>query len=60
MEITDYDRRKFESISGLIGLSIDNTSEQHTLLNIRLGMFNKIQDLNKLSRDHTKQGESIS
>lgn len=42
-EITKYDKQKFEAIQGLIGLAIDNTSEQHSVLNIRLGIFERMR-----------------
>lgn len=43
-----------------MGLSIDNTSEHHALVNIRLGVISKIRDLNNLVVNHNKQGEVIS
>ena len=46
--IGEYDRKKFEAIQNLIGMSIDNTSEQHSIINIRLGLFERLKYLNGL------------
>ena len=40
--INEYDLKKLEALLVLIGLSIDQTSESHSVLNIRLGVHNKI------------------
>ena len=45
MDINDYDKRKFEAIQNLIGLSIDNTSEYNSILNIRLGMYEHMRNI---------------
>ena len=44
-DITDYDKRKFEAIQNLIGLSIDNTQEYNSIINIRLGMYNSMRGI---------------
>ena len=44
--ITNYDKLKFEALQGLIGLSIDNASEQHSMLNIRVGIYQRMVQLN--------------
>ena len=41
-QITNYDKLKFEALQGLIGLSIDNASEQHSMLNIRVGIYQRM------------------
>ena len=45
--ITNYDKLKFEALQGLIGLSIDNATEQHSMLNIRVGIYQRMIQLNQ-------------
>lgn len=44
-DINEYDKKKFEAIQNLLGLSINNTSEYNSILNIRLGMYEHMRNL---------------
>lgn len=44
-QINDYDKKKFKAIQALIGLSIDNTQEYSSVINIRLGMYRHLRGI---------------
>lgn len=46
--ITDYDKRKFEMMSNIIGLAIDNCQEMLTATNIKLTVLDSIKNVSKL------------
>ena len=50
--MSDYDVLKFKSIQNLIGLSIDNTADQHSIINVRLGLYEKIDNIANLVEEH--------
>lgn len=57
--MTEFDILKFKSLSDIIGLAIDNCIEQHSLINIRLGVYDKIKQVNGLMAQQVKMEESI-
>lgn len=44
-KITDHDLKKFRAIQSLIGLSIDQVSEIHSFINIRVGVQERIDNI---------------
>ena len=56
--ITDYDLRKFKAIQNLVGLSIDNTSEQHSIVNVRLGLYESLKGLDDMVKESQIQQEA--
>lgn len=51
LPITEYDLKKFEAIQNLVGLSIDNTSEQHSIVNVRLGVYSSLKGLSDIVKE---------
>ena len=47
-QITEYDIKKFEAMQTLLGLSIDQTAETHSTINIRIGVQNKLTNVDEL------------
>jgi len=45
--ITEQDEKKFKAIQDLIGMSIDNTSEQSSIINIRLKMYKELRRISE-------------
>ena len=43
----------------LIGLAVDNCQEQHSLVNIRMGVYDKMRTVNGLMEQHRKSGQNI-
>lgn len=56
-QISEYETKKFKAISDLIGLAIDNCTEQHSWVNIRLGVYQNIKNVNSALKQHEEIGE---
>lgn len=50
-KINDYDMKKFEQLQHLIGLAIEQCTEQHSVVNIRLGVQDKLNAVKDMIRD---------
>lgn len=55
--IDEYDIRKFEAIQDLIGLSIDKTSETHATVNIRIGVQERMKNMDDWIEGHVNSEE---
>ena len=42
---------KFEKLQNLMGLAIEQTTEQHSVINIRIGMQEKLNTVNEIIED---------
>ena len=49
--ISEYDLRKFKAIQHLIGLSIDQVSEIHNFINIRIDVAESIDNIETMVKD---------
>jgi len=53
-DVNEYDMKKFRAIQSLIGLSIDNTQEYSSIINIRLGLYKHTNNvIGYLKKYHT-------
>ena len=53
-KIDPHDVRKFEAIQNLIGLSIDQVSEVHSFINIRVGVQERIDNIEAMLLEQLK------
>eukprot|EP00347_Sterkiella_histriomuscorum_P010193 403377247 len=57
--INDYDKKKFYAIQNLIGLSIDNTSEIHSTINVTMGIRDIFINLERLLTDSFSDDKTL-
>lgn len=57
--INDYDKKKFHAIQNLIGLSIDNTAEIHSTMNVTIAVRDAFVTLERLLFESFNDDKSI-
>lgn len=53
-KITEFDVEKVQAIESLIGLAIEQCTEQHSVINMRIGITKNIGALGEMVDDHLK------